>query len=74
MSDSWPSQHFSLSNPIGDGADDLPKPLRRVADAIEERRLDPMNILDLTISSEINEDGPWWSVSLYWSTGSSETN
>jgi len=26
-----------------------------------------MEILDLTIVSEITEDGPWWSGSLYWS-------
>jgi len=65
---SWPSHHFSLGNPRDDGADDLPKLLRRIADAIEDLKLDPMNILDLTISQVINENGPWWSASLYWSS------
>lgn len=57
-----------------DGADDLPKLLRRLADEIEPRQLDPTRILDLTISREITESGPWWSASLYWSAADSETN
>jgi hypothetical protein len=73
MSESWSSQHFSLANPRDDGADDLPKLLRRIADEIEGRQLDPMNILDLTISQEIIESGPWWSASLYWSAADSES-
>jgi hypothetical protein len=74
MSESWSSQHFSLANPRDDAADNLPKLLRRLADEIEARRLDPMKILDLTISQEIIEGGPWWSASLYWSETDSETN
>ena len=74
MSESWSSQHFTLANPRDDGAGDLPKLLRRIADEIEERQLDPMNILDLTISQEIIEGGPWWSASLYCSAGDSDTN
>ena len=26
-----------------------------------------MDILDLTVSSEVIEDGPWWSATLHWS-------
>lgn len=26
-----------------------------------------VDILDLTVSNEIIEDGPWWSATLYWS-------
>jgi hypothetical protein len=73
MSESWSSQHFSLANPRDDGPDDLPKLLRRIADEIEGRQLDPAKVLDLTISQEIIESGPWWSASLYWSAGDSET-
>jgi hypothetical protein len=73
MSESWSSQHFSLANPRDDGANDLPKLLRRIADEIEAMQLDPMKILDLTISQEIIESGPWWSASLYWSPAGSET-
>jgi hypothetical protein len=74
MSESWSSQHFSLANPRDDGAGDLPKLLRRIADEIEGRQLDPMNILDLTISQEAIENGPWWSASLYWSAADSDKN
>lgn len=59
--------HFSLANPVDDRPDDLPHLLRRIADAIEQRGIGPMDILDLTISKEITGDGPWWSVTLYWS-------
>ncbi len=31
-----------------------------------------MEILDLTITQEITEDGPWWSVTLYWSPNGEE--
>jgi len=55
-----------MANPRDDGAADLPLLLRRLADAIEERQIDPMHILDLTISEEITEDGPWWSGTVYW--------
>ena len=64
----WSCQHFSLANPIDDGASDLPKLLRRVADAIEERSIDPEDILDLTLRAEMTGDGPYWSMTLYWST------
>lgn len=68
MTESWTARRFSLTNPQDDGAADLPRLLRRVADEIEARHLDPMDLLDLTISQEMTADGPWWSASLYWST------
>jgi hypothetical protein len=74
MSESWPAQHFSLSNPIDDGTDDLPRLLRRIATAIDELKVDPMDILDLTISQDISENGPWWSATLYWSTKDDHSN
>ncbi len=67
MEDTWSCSHFSLANPVDDRPDDLPHLLRRIADAIEQRGIGPMDILDLTISKEITGDGPWWSVTLYWS-------
>ena len=66
MSEWWTSRRFSLSNPRDDGSTDLPRLLRRVADEIDSRGIDPMDILDLTVSQQITEDGPWWSVNLYW--------
>jgi len=65
--DEWTCRHFSLANPIGPTRTDLPLLLRRIADEIERRAIEPMQILDLTVSSEIGEDGPAWSVTLYWS-------
>ncbi len=67
MSEWWTSRRFSLANPRDDGSTDLPRLLRRVADEIEALGIDPMDILDLTVSQNITEDGPWWSVTLYWS-------
>ncbi len=68
----WTSCHFSLANPRDDGSTDLPKLLRRMADEIEKLDIDPMDILDLTVSQEITEDGPWWSATLYWSPDDGE--
>ena len=67
MSDTWTCHHFSLANPVEDGADDLPKLLRRLADEIERLEIAAIEILDLTVSQEITADGPWWSASVYWS-------
>lgn len=63
--ESWASRHFSLSNAVGPGQDDLPMLLRRTADAIEGRRLQADDILDLVISSDVTADGKWWSTTLY---------
>ena len=67
MSNGYSCQHFSLSNPENDGADDLPHLLRRVADVVDEYGISPMDILDLTVSQEMTGEGPWWSVTVYWS-------
>jgi hypothetical protein len=67
MENSWPCQHFSLANPRRRGAANLPKLLRSVAAEIEKLRIDPMSILDLTISQEMTDSGPSWSATVYWS-------
>jgi hypothetical protein len=67
MSDDWVCRHFSLSNPRDDRSTDLPHLLRRLADEIDQQQIKPMDILDLTISSEMTEDGPWWATTIYWS-------
>ena len=66
MTDAWTCRHFSLANPRGPGATDLPLLLRRVADHIEEMGLQSVDVLHPNVDSEITEDGPWWSVTVYW--------
>jgi hypothetical protein len=41
--------------------------LRRIAAEIEDRRITAEELLDLTVHQEITADGPYWSVTLYWS-------
>jgi hypothetical protein len=41
--------------------------LRRVANLLVELEIEPEDVLDLTIDSEITERGPWWSATVYWS-------
>ncbi len=65
--EAWSCLHFSVANPRADGATDLPRLLRRLAGYLEERGIEAADILDVTIESEITEDGPWWSASVYWS-------
>jgi hypothetical protein len=52
VSDTFSCNHFALSNPADDGADDLPRLLRQIADEIERRAIAPMELLDLTVSQE----------------------
>lgn len=69
MTKNWNCRLFSLANPRSDRTDDLSELLRRTAGEIEERGTKPIEILDLTVSSEITEDGPSWSATLYWWPG-----
>lgn len=66
--DEWTSQHFSLANALDDRPSDLAHLLRRVADEIDERHIGAMDLLDVTISSQMTADGPWWSATVYWSS------
>lgn len=68
----WSCLHFSLANPRDSSQGDLPKLLRRLASEIEERRIEALDILDLTVSQEITDEGPWWSATLYWSPEEAE--
>lgn len=47
-----PCRAFSLDNPREDGATDLPRLLRQVAEEIERLHIDPMEVLDVTIEQE----------------------
>jgi len=65
---SWSSRHFSLSNPQPDGdPDSLPQLFRSVADLLEERGIPSDDVIDVVVSHQVEEDGPWWSITIYWS-------
>lgn len=72
-SDQWTCRHFSLASAIDDRPSDLPHLLRRLADELNRHQIGPMELLDVTIASEITEDGPWWSATVYWSLGGANT-
>lgn len=38
-----------------------------MADLIDDAGIRSVEILDLIVESEITENGPWWSATLYWS-------
>jgi hypothetical protein len=67
MPNTWFCNHFSLANAHDDGPSDLPHLLRRLAAEIEQRKIEPLEILDLTVSKEITGNGPRWSGTVYWS-------
>lgn len=62
--ESWSIRHFSQANPEGPEHGDVPRLLRLVADSIEE--LGEVEVQDVTFHTEINEDGPWHSMTVYF--------
>jgi hypothetical protein len=67
--DEYCCRHVSLSNPLDETRGDLPLLLRRVAELIEAEGIDPMDLLDLVVHQEMTAEGPWWDITIYWSTG-----
>jgi hypothetical protein len=63
----WPVRHFSLANPLADRPGDLPHLLRRLAEAIEAHAIVPEDLMDVTVSQEVTDQGPSWSATVYWS-------
>lgn len=72
VADAWTCLHFTPSNPRDDGAEDLPRLLRRVAEEVERRGITAVELLDVAVPSEITAAGPWWAVSVYWSPDGSD--
>lgn len=62
--ESWSVRHFSQANPEGDGQDDVPALLRRVADSIE--RLGPVEVQDVVFHNEVTADGDWPAMTVYF--------
>lgn len=53
--DEWTMLTFSLANPKGEGQDDVPALLRRVADAI--RNHGEVHVHDITFHDELDDEG-----------------
>jgi hypothetical protein len=64
VTEDWTVNHFSQANPEGSGQGDVPALLRRVADSIEE--LGVIEVMDLTLSNDVTENGDWWSATVYF--------
>lgn len=61
---SWTARHFSQANPQGAGQGDAAALLRRVAESIEG--LGPVEVQDITFHTEVTENGPWHSMTVYF--------
>ncbi|HBX77255.1 MAG TPA: hypothetical protein DEG43_06400 [Acidimicrobiaceae bacterium] len=64
MPDSWTIRHFSQANPRGERQGDVAALLRRVADSIDEHA--GAEVQDITFGSEVNDDGDWPSLTVYF--------
>ncbi|MGP3958224.1 hypothetical protein ACTWPT_19630 [Nonomuraea sp. 3N208] len=59
------ARHFSLNNPRGEGQDDVPNLLRRLASTLEE--MGRIEIRDLVLHNDTDDDGdPWPFVTVYF--------
>lgn len=57
-------EHFAQSLPAGEDQSDIPRLLRAVADSVAE--LGGVEILDMILSCEWNEIGPWPAMTVYY--------
>ncbi len=62
--------HFSQANPAGESQGDLVALLRTIADSIES--LGEVSVQDLVLHNEITADGPWPSITVYYSEAPKE--
>ena len=62
--DEWQALHFSQANPAGDGQDDVPALLRRVADSVVA--LGEVRVMDIVFHTETKADGNWHSMTVYY--------
>jgi hypothetical protein len=62
--DEWQALHFSQANPAGDGQDDVPALLRRVADSVVA--LGEVRVMDIVFHTETTADGNWHSMTVYY--------
>ena len=62
--DEWQAFHFSQANPAGEGQDDVPALLHRVADSIAA--LGEVQVIDVTFHTEVTAEGNWHSMTVYY--------
>jgi len=72
MPKSWTVRHFSLANPKGEGQDDVPALLRRIAGTIEQ--LGDIEVQDITFSTEVTATGDWHSMTVYFHAEGDDDN
>ncbi|MBT2503563.1 hypothetical protein [Curtobacterium sp. ISL-83] len=60
----WTINHFSLSNPAGDGQGDVPALLRRLADNLEA--LGDVNVQDITFASDVSDGEDDLTMTIYY--------
>ncbi len=61
---SWTINCFSQANPAGEGQQDIPALLRRVATTVEQ--FHGIEVQDISFQMEITENGPWPSLTVYF--------
>lgn len=61
----YPISHFSQANPAGAGQGNVVALLRAVADTIES--LGDVTVQDLVLHTDVTADGPWPSITVYYS-------
>lgn len=64
MAGDWMIHHFSQANPKGDGQDDVPALLRRIADTLDD--IPGAEVFDLVLHNQITADGDWYDVTVYY--------
>ncbi|GAB3148117.1 hypothetical protein GCM10027290_32360 [Micromonospora sonneratiae] len=62
--ESWTVRHLSQANPAGQGQDNVPALLRRLADTLEA--IGPIEVQDVVFHNEVTADGDWWSATVYF--------
>ena len=63
--DEWTCSHFGISIPRGRTQGDSWRLLGRLATSISALGPDTMT-LDATLNDKIDENGPWWTASVYY--------
>ncbi|MEU6711184.1 hypothetical protein ABZ897_06845 [Nonomuraea sp. NPDC046802] len=67
----YQTRHFSLNNPQGEGQEDVPTLLRRLAATLEE--MGSIDIRDVVFHTDTDDEGdPWPFVTVYFDDESEE--